>query len=89
MALRKIYTNASDEELAALYSLNLLVSSDIEEVAVKWMLDEKGSSEVAFLASRTHPSLNVIRNEVEKAFSEIKIEIPCKKTALKRSLNFI
>lgn len=88
MALQSVYKNASEEEIAALYSLNLLVSDDIEDITLKWMLEGKGSNEIAFLASKTHTSLNGIRTEFEKAFDEVEVEIPCEEIALKKILKF-
>ena len=88
MALRTIYKNASDEEIASLFCLGLLWPPDIEDIAMNWMLNNRGDENVAFLASKPHTYMSEILTALITAFKEIKIKVPEKQLALKNVIRF-
>ena len=84
----RLYNGLGDGEIAAFYKLNLITSDDIEPIATKWMLEDKGGVAVACLASQHHSSLREISNEFEEALQEIPLNIPDTREAVKMAFGY-
>lgn len=84
----RLYKDVGDGEIAAIYRLNLIAADDIEAIATKWMLEDKGGVAVACLASQHHSSLSEVSNEFEEALQEIPLRIPDTSEAVKVAFNY-
>lgn len=84
----RLYKDVGDGEIAAFYRLNLITPDDIEPIATKWMLEDKGGLAVACLASQHHSSLREVSNEFEAALKEIPLRIPDMSEAVKMAFNY-